>query len=274
MAHLDRVTGVGNRCADQCLFDRPAHLRAVARADVPGGGRDDLVVFDLAVFDLDPVAQRAADGLGGAPAPAVALFGLDVPRVVQFELAQAALGLPVQLDGLVHAANLAQVHAGATHSLEHVEDQRIVVLPGFTVLATGHQLARQRPGLQAAKIGMRHGGRPGILGAEIGVVFLGRPGDAVKRVLVGCAFVIPGVAQVLAGKLLVHQAVGVGHRIVDAALHDHRCVARVDGRLLVFVLVRQIAPAQVFANASAVSIQAHIQAHLPVKAQVGIGMPG
>jgi len=56
MADLDRIAGIGDRRTDQGLFDRAAMLRAVARPDVPGRRRDDLVVLDLAVLDFDPMA--------------------------------------------------------------------------------------------------------------------------------------------------------------------------------------------------------------------------
>ena len=55
MTDLDRVTRIGNGCSDQCFFKRPADPLAVARADIPGGWRNDLVVFNLAVAHFDPV---------------------------------------------------------------------------------------------------------------------------------------------------------------------------------------------------------------------------
>src|ERR1700722_10365312 len=103
MTDLDRVAGVGDRRADQRLLDRTPDAAVVARADIPGGRRDDLVVAVLAVLDVDPVAQRAADRLGRAPADAVALGRLDVPRVLQPQFAQDALDLAVDLGHFVHA---------------------------------------------------------------------------------------------------------------------------------------------------------------------------
>ncbi len=96
MADLDGVVRVCDRGADQRLLDRPALAGGVARPDVPGGRRDDLVVLDLAVLHLDPVAERAADRLGRAPAAPVPLGRLDVPAVVEAELAQHALRLAIE----------------------------------------------------------------------------------------------------------------------------------------------------------------------------------
>src|SRR6185437_8198361 len=56
MPDLDRVVRVEDRRADQRLLDRAARAAAVARADIPGGRRDDLVVADLAALDIDPMA--------------------------------------------------------------------------------------------------------------------------------------------------------------------------------------------------------------------------
>mmetsp|Transcript_18206 Transcript_18206/g.43601 ORF Transcript_18206/g.43601 Transcript_18206/m.43601 type:complete len:319 (-) Transcript_18206:2331-3287(-) len=265
---LDRIRRIGNRRADQRLLDRPELVLAVTRTDVPGRGGNDLVVLDLAVLDFDPVAQRTTDRLGSPPTATVALARLDVPGVVELELAQAAFGLPVQLDGLVHAADLAQVHAGATHLLEHVEDERIVVLPALAMLAPGDQLARERPGFEAAVVHVRDGRRPRVLAVVIDGILLHRLGRAVERMHVSRAFVIPGVVGVLAQELLVHYLVRVGLRVVHAALHDDRRIAPVDGRLLVLVLVRQVAPADVLAGAAAVGVQTDVLTHAPVETEV------
>ena len=98
MPDLDRVARIGNRDPDERLLDRAADPRAVTRTDIPGGRGDDLVVLDLAAFDIDPVAERAARRLGRAPAAAVTLDRLDVPEVVKAEFAQRALGLAVKPD--------------------------------------------------------------------------------------------------------------------------------------------------------------------------------
>ena len=57
------------------LLQRAALAGAVLGREVPAGGRDDLVLGDLAVGDLQPVAQRAARRLGQALAVAVAGIG-------------------------------------------------------------------------------------------------------------------------------------------------------------------------------------------------------
>ena len=61
--------------ADQRLFSAPGLAATVARREVPGGGRDDLVVVDAAAADGQPVAERAARGFdeaGALPRPALA----------------------------------------------------------------------------------------------------------------------------------------------------------------------------------------------------------
>src|SRR5687768_2861168 len=101
VAHLDRVARIGDRRADERLLHRAALAVGGARPHVPRGRRDDLVVLDLAAAHLDPVAERAAHRFGGAAAAPVALGGLDVPDVLQTELAQDALGLAIELHHLV-----------------------------------------------------------------------------------------------------------------------------------------------------------------------------
>ena len=51
----------------------------IARAAVPGGRHDRLVILDLAVLDLDPVAERAARRLGEADALDLRRPGLRIP---------------------------------------------------------------------------------------------------------------------------------------------------------------------------------------------------
>ena len=88
------------------------------------------------------------------------------------------------------------------------------------------------------------------------------------------AFVIPRAQHILAREGLVHQLVRIGRAVIDAALHDERGVAALDGRLVVFVLMRQIPPGDIFAVAPAVCIEADILAHAPEQAEVGIGVFG
>ncbi len=77
--------------ADERLLHRADAPDAVARADVPGGGGDHLVVGDLAVLEHDPVRERTARGLGGAEALARGGLGrLGVEVLVQVELVAAS----------------------------------------------------------------------------------------------------------------------------------------------------------------------------------------
>ena len=54
------LLGIGHRCADQGLFHRPQLAGSIPRAQVPGGRHHVLVVLDLLIFDLDPVAERTS----------------------------------------------------------------------------------------------------------------------------------------------------------------------------------------------------------------------
>src|ERR1700760_3716107 len=139
MADFDRIARIGDRCTDQCLFDRPAVAGAGARPHVPGRRRDDLIVLDLAAFDLDPMAERAARRFGRTPAAPVAFLRLYVPGIVQPELAQAPLGLAIESNEVVHAREMPEHHAGAAQFAEHVEHERIVMLPRFAMRAAGDE---------------------------------------------------------------------------------------------------------------------------------------
>ena len=57
---LQRLLGVDHRRVHQAGLEGADLALGVARAAVPGGGHHALVVLDLAVLDLDPVAQHAA----------------------------------------------------------------------------------------------------------------------------------------------------------------------------------------------------------------------
>ena len=198
------------------------------------------------------MTQRTADRLRRTPPAPVALARLDIPQIAQAELTQAVLGLAVQLNGLMHPSDLAQMQARGAHLHVHVEDQAVVVLPGFAMPASGHHLPREWARFEAAEVVMQHGGCPVVFLVEVGVVVLHRTGGALVRVHVAGALVVPGVERVLAHPLLSHQRMRVGLAVIHAAFHDQRGVAAVDGRLLVLVLVRQIAPGDVFADATAV----------------------
>src|SRR5271170_6455785 len=160
MADLDGIVRIGDRRADQRFLHRAADAVARPRADIPGGRSDDLVVLDLAGLHFDPMAQRATNRLGRAPAAPVLFGRLDVPGIVQLELAQRAFRLAIELYAFMHAREMPQQDAGAAHRLVHVEHQRVVVLPGFAVRAAGHHLARERAGLEAPVFLVANGGRP------------------------------------------------------------------------------------------------------------------
>ena len=101
--------------------------------------------------------------------------------------------------------------------------------------------------------------------------------DRIGRAIEGmqfARFVVPSVHHVLARMNLVHQLVSIGCAVIDAALHDDRRVAALDGRPVVLVLMRQVAPRDIFAMALAVFVDADVQAHAPEHAEVGIGMLG
>src|ERR1700733_13881816 len=51
-----------------------------------------------------------------------------------------------------------------------------------------------------------------------------------------------------------------------------RISAAVDGRAVVFVLVRQVAPTEVALDAAPVLVEPNVLAHAPVQAEIGIGV--
>jgi len=57
---LHRLFQIRHRRADQRFFKRRTLLLRIPWRTVPRGRHHQLVVVDLAVFDLDPVRQRAA----------------------------------------------------------------------------------------------------------------------------------------------------------------------------------------------------------------------
>ena len=158
MPYFHRIVHVPDGRADQGLFHRAPNAVGRPRSDVPGGRRNDLVILDLAVLDLDPVAKRAANRLGGAPAAAIPFGRLDIPGIVQLEFAQRVLGLTIQLHAFMHARKVTQHHARPAELFIHVEDQRVIVLPGLAVLAAGDHLPRQRAGLETAVFLVAHRG--------------------------------------------------------------------------------------------------------------------
>jgi len=64
---FDGLGRIGDRGADERLFPGPTLTTRIARRAVPDRRHDGLVVLNLAVLDVHPVAERAAWGLGGAP---------------------------------------------------------------------------------------------------------------------------------------------------------------------------------------------------------------
>ncbi len=125
MADLDRIMLVLDRGSEQGLFDRAALAVGGTRANVPGRRCDDLVVRDLAVLDFDPVAQSATDRFGGTPPLAVPFSRLDVPLVVQAELAQDTLRLAIEDAQFVHPREVSQHDRGTAHLAVHVEHETI-----------------------------------------------------------------------------------------------------------------------------------------------------
>lgn len=68
---LDRHRGGlarGGGGADQGVLQRAGLAVGVAGREVPGGWGDDLVAADDAAFQVQPMAQRTAGGLGQADA--------------------------------------------------------------------------------------------------------------------------------------------------------------------------------------------------------------
>ena len=84
--------------------------------------------------------------------------------------------------------------------------------------------------------------------------------------------VVPGMFQVFAREGLIHHFVGVRLCIVDAAFHNDRGVAAFDCRLIVTILVREIAPRNEPLVALAEFIETDVFPHAPVHAEIGIGM--
>ncbi len=76
---LDRLVGNCHRSADQGRLVCTALTFRVLRRRVPGARHDALVVVDLLVLDVDPVAERAARRLGEAEALAVLRPGRLLP---------------------------------------------------------------------------------------------------------------------------------------------------------------------------------------------------
>ncbi len=142
----------------------------------------------------------------------------------------------------MHAGEVAEQDAGPAEPAVHIDDQRIVMLPAFAVRAAGDDLAGKRPGLETADLIVIDGGRPAIFAAgHVGVVLLQRH----RRAVIGmqaARLVIPGMHGILARMNMVHELVRVGMAVIDAALHDDRRVAAVDGRPVVALLMREIAP--------------------------------
>src|ERR1035437_7412579 len=79
--NLDRFVDLGHRRADQRLLEGGALALGVARRAVPGGGHDELIVFDGAVVNLDVVSQSAARSLSEANALGVFGPSLWLPAV-------------------------------------------------------------------------------------------------------------------------------------------------------------------------------------------------
>ena len=77
MAHLDRIGWISNGRSNERLLHRPMDFIAVLRPDIPGSRSDDLVIFNLAVLDHDPVRQRTrAASVEPKPFPDVSSSGL------------------------------------------------------------------------------------------------------------------------------------------------------------------------------------------------------
>ena len=58
---FDRTLGIGDgSVVHQSLFQRAGEVVVTTRTDVPGGRNHELEVVDLAVLDVDPMAQCAA----------------------------------------------------------------------------------------------------------------------------------------------------------------------------------------------------------------------
>ena len=128
MTNLNRVRAVLDRCADQRFLYGPPIAVGCARPNIPSRWRNDLVVGDLAITHVNPVAQCAADGLGCAPALTVFFSWLYIPFVVQFELAQIAFGFAIENAKLVHPRKVAQHRRSTAHLAVHIQHQPVAVL--------------------------------------------------------------------------------------------------------------------------------------------------
>ena len=100
---------------------------------------------------------------------------------------------------------------------------------------------------------------------------IGRP---IKRMHFAGPFVIPSMGRIFACEGLVHGLEGISSTVKHTRLHDDRSIATVDGRVVVFVLMREIAPRHELAMALAIVLQADVHAHTPVQAEIRIGMVG
>ncbi len=63
---FNRIIGVGDGCADESFLHRAANCLVISRRGIPCRGDDALVVFDFGIFDINPVSECAAGGLGEA----------------------------------------------------------------------------------------------------------------------------------------------------------------------------------------------------------------
>jgi len=171
----------------------------------------------------------------------------------------------------MHPREMAQHDRGTAHLAVHVEDKAIRMLEGLAGGVACDQSAGQRPGLKRAAFRMANGSAPRILACRIDLVLGDRLRGAVKW-MDRRAFIIPGVGCIFAGEDMLHRAEGVGRPVIGARLHDHRRGPPVDGRLVVLVLMRQVAPGHELAVAFTIVLQADFLRHAPKKAEVGIGM--
>src|SRR5215469_5630193 len=269
MADLDWIMGICDRRTNKSFLHRAPSAVRRARPDVPGCRRDDLIVLDLACLDFDPMAERAANRLGRSPAASIPLGRLDIPRVIQAKLTQRVLGLSIELDPLVHPREVAQQHAGAAQLAEHVKDKRVMVLPGFTMMAASYDLARQRAGFEAAIVLVANRRRPRVFAFHVDYVLPRGNRRTIER-MQPPGLIVPSVERVLSCMLLVHQLVGITLAVIDTAFHNQRRIAALDGRLVVFVLMRQITPTDVPTVAATVGVRTDVFAHAPIEAEVRV----
>src|SRR4051812_43588449 len=123
---LDGVIEILDFEPDEALLPVPAPAGAVARRAVPGGGRDDLVIGNLAVPDPDPVPEAAPRGVDSAEAVALgARLGGDVRWLVEV-LAQLCDRRAHDLQGrhwTVQARELPQPRAGSLSSEQRARER-------------------------------------------------------------------------------------------------------------------------------------------------------